>query len=132
MSKKAILCVDDEKIILQSLKAQIKKHFADQFLYEFAESGSEAWEVIEELQEDGVEILLIVSDWLMPNMRGDELLIQVHEKYPHIVKVMLTGQADQEAIARTRNQANLHCCLYKPWQEQELIDTLKSGLGVSY
>lgn len=131
MPKKAILCVDDEKIILQSLKAQIKKHFADRFIYEFAESGSEAWEVIDELQDDGIEILLIVSDWLMPNMKGDELLIQVHKKYPHIVKIMLTGQADQDAIARTRRQANLHSCLYKPWQEQELVDTLMSGLGVS-
>ena len=130
MSKKAILCVDDEKIILQSLKAQIKKHFGDRFVYEFAESGSEAWEVIEELQEDGVEILLIVSDWLMPNMKGDELLIQVHQKYPNIVKIMLTGQADQEAITRTQRQANLHSCLYKPWQEQELIDTLMSGLSI--
>ncbi len=130
MLKKAILCVDDEKIILQSLKAQIKKHFGDRFVYEFAESGSEAWEVIEELQSDGVEILLIVSDWLMPNMKGDELLIQVHEKYPGIVKVMLTGQADHDAIERTRQQANLHCCLYKPWQEEELIDTLVSGLNI--
>ncbi|GAK55031.1 two-component response regulator [Candidatus Vecturithrix granuli] len=130
MLKKAILCVDDEKIILQSLKAQIKKYFGDRFVYEFAESGSEAWEVIEELQNDGIEILLIVSDWLMPNMKGDELLIQVHKKYPHIVKVMLTGQADHDAIERTRQQANLHRCLYKPWEEQELIDTLVSGLNV--
>jgi len=131
MLKKAILCVDDEKIILQSLKAQIKKHFGDRFVYEFAESGSEAWEVIEELEGDGIEILLIVSDWLMPNMKGDELLIQVHEKYPRIIKVMLTGQVDQAAIERTRKQANLHRCLYKPWQEQELIDALMSGLSVS-
>ena len=130
MLKKAILCVDDEKIILQSLKAQIKKYFGDRFIYEFAESGSEAWEVIEELQDDGIEILLIVSDWLMPNMKGDELLIQVHKKYPQIVKVMLTGQADHNAIERTRRQANLHRCLYKPWEEQDLIDTLVSGLEI--
>ena len=129
MSKKVILFVDDEKIILQSLKAQIKKHFGTQYVYEFAESGEEAWELIEELNKDGAQILLIVSDWLMPNMRGDELLIQIHQRFPDIVKVMLTGQADETAISRTRQEANLHSCLHKPWSEQELIRTLQSGLA---
>ena len=128
MIKKAILCVDDEKIVLQSLKAQLKKHFGNRYTYEFAESGGEAWEVIEELHEEGVTILMLVSDWLMPNMKGDELLIQVHQKYPDIIKVMLTGQADRDAVERTREQANLHRCLHKPWSEEELIDVLLSGL----
>ena len=128
MIKKAILCVDDEKIVLQSLKAQLKKHFGNRYTYEFAESGDEAWEVIEELHDEGVKILILVSDWLMPNMKGDELLIQVHQKYPDIIKVMLTGQADREAIERTCQEANLHRCLQKPWSEEELIEVLHSGL----
>ena len=129
MVKKAILCVDDEKMILHSLKAQMKKHFGDRYQYEFAQSGDEAWEVIEDLHRDGIKILIIVSDWLMPNMKGDELLIQVHHKYPDIVKVMLTGQADQEAIERTEQLANLYRCLHKPWTENDLIETLLFGLG---
>jgi len=129
MNKKTILFVDDEKIILQSLKAQIKKHFGNEYVYEFAESGDEAWELIEELQSEGGQVLIIVSDWLMPNMKGDELLIQVHRRYPEIVKVMLTGQADEEAIERTRREANLHSCLHKPWNEQELIATLQAGMN---
>jgi len=129
MPKKAILFVDDEKMILQSLKAQIKKHFGSRYVYEFAESGDEAWEIIEELHDEGAQILIIVSDWLMPNMKGDELLIQVHQHYPEIVKVMLTGQADQGTIDRTRKEANLHRCLYKPWNEEELIQTLQAGLA---
>lgn len=128
MSKKAILCVDDEKIILQSLKAQIKKHFGDRYLYEFAESRDEAWEVIAELDEAGIEILVIVSDWLMPNVRGDDFLIEVHQRFPQIITVMLTGQAHEDAIARAKKEANLHRCLHKPWSEQELIETLLSGL----
>ena len=64
----------------------------------------------------------------MPNMRGDELLIQIHQKFPEIIKVMLTGQADHTAIERTRKEANLHSCLQKPWSEHELIETLQSGL----
>ena len=84
--------------------------------------------MIEELNEDGIEIMLIVTDWLMPQVKGDEFLVQVHDKFPHIVKVMLTGQADDEAVERAQQEANLHRCLRKPWDEQELIDTIRSGL----
>jgi CheY-like chemotaxis protein len=128
MAKRAILCVDDEKIILDSLKTQIKKRFGGQYVYEFAESADEAFEIIEELIDEEVEILLIVSDWLMPKMKGDELLIQIHEKFPRIVKVMLTGQADDEAIERAKREANLYRCLHKPWTEETLIETIESGM----
>jgi hypothetical protein len=42
---------------------------------------------------------------------------------------MLTGQADEAAIERAQMHANLHRCLYKPWTEEELVETLKSGLA---
>lgn len=129
MVKKAILCVDDEEIILTSLRDQLQNHFGDQYMYEFAESAGEALEVIEELDQKGLEILIIVSDWLMPGMKGDEFLMRIHQQYPQIVKVMLTGQANLEAIERTQQNANLYRCLYKPWSEAELMETLASGLS---
>lgn len=128
MPKKAILCVDDEKIVLLSLRDQLTHNFGDRYTYEFAESADEALEVIEELNEDDVKILVIVSDWLMPNMKGDEFLIKVHEQFPDIVTVLLTGQADDEAIERTRTHAKLHGYIPKPWEESTLIEVLKSGL----
>ncbi|MGE5656701.1 MAG: response regulator [Actinomycetota bacterium] len=129
MSKAVILCVDDEIVVLNSLKIQLKREFNDRYVYEFAESADEALEIIEELKEEDNDILVIVSDWLMPGIKGDEFLIRVHEKYPQIVKVMLTGQASESAIERVKKQADLHACLYKPWDSQELIDTIKSGLA---
>jgi len=129
MSDAAILCVDDEIVVLDSLKIQLKKEFGDTYLYEMAESADEALEVIEELEDENIKVLVIVSDWLMPGMKGDELLIQVHKKFPKIIKVMLTGQADEDAIERAQNQANLHRCLYKPWDGKELIETIKAGLA---
>jgi response regulator RpfG family c-di-GMP phosphodiesterase len=65
----------------------------------------------------------------MPGMKGDEFLIHVHQQFPNIIKVMLTGQADEVAIERAKEQANLHCCLFKPWSEEELVEALKSGLA---
>jgi len=124
----AILCVDDEQIILTSLELQLKKHFGNQFIYEFAESAGEAMEIIDELVEGGIRIVLIVSDWLMPGTKGDEFLINVHQQHPEVVKVMLTGQADLDAIERTKNQADLHRCLYKPWTEDELKEAILTGV----
>lgn len=128
MPKKAIICVDDEKIILNSLKTQLKEKFGNQYIYETAENAGDADELIDELVGDGCDVLVIVSDWLMPGIKGDEFLINIHKKYPKIVKIMLTGQAKEEAIIRSVNEANLHKCLMKPWSEDDLFETIKSGL----
>lgn len=128
MTKPAILCVDDESVILNSLKIQLKKEFGNAYVYEIAESADEALEIIEELKQEQTDILVIVSDWLMPGIKGDEFLIRVHEKYPNIIKVMLTGQADENAIQKAKEQANLYACLHKPWDNEVLVNTIKNGL----
>ena len=130
MSKPIILCVDDEKVILKSLKAQLKAAFGNAYLYEIAENPADALELIDEFTDDEISIILIVSDWLMPGMKGDEFLIRVHQKFPKIVKIMLTGQADEEAVKRAFDEANLHRCLQKPWSESELIETIKTALSL--
>ena len=128
MPKQAILCVDDERSILNSLRTQLKAAFGDAYIYEVAENPEEALEVIEELAEEGVNITLIVSDWLMPGMKGDEFLIRVHQQFPEIIKVMLTGQADDAGIQRAKAEANLQSCLFKPWSEDELVNTIRASL----
>lgn len=129
MSKPVILCVDDERIVLDSLSTQLKVAFGDEYFIEVAEDADEALEVIDELSEDSTKILVIVSDWLMPGMKGDEFLVLVHQKFPKVIKILLTGQADETAIERAKAQANLHCCLFKPWSDQELVETIKSALA---
>lgn len=129
MSKPVILCVDDERMVLHSLRTQLSAAFGNEYLYEGAENAEEALELIQELHEEDVSILLIISDWLMPGIKGDELLVRVHKKFPKVIKILLTGQADEVAINRAKNEANLHCCLFKPWSETELLATIKSGLA---
>ena len=131
MNEAVILCVDDETVILESLLEQISRHFGEQFLYEAAESAEEALEILEDLHEEGIKIVVIVSDWLMPGMRGDEFLVQVHQRFHGITTIMLTGQADEEAIERAKEEANLYSCIYKPWQEDELINIISRGLELS-
>lgn len=129
MSKPIILCVDDEKIILESLRGQLRKAFKDAYSYEVAQDADEALELINELNESERLIVIIVSDWLMPGMRGDEFLIKVHQQFPNITKIMLTGQADEAAIERAQTQANLYRCLHKPWSKEELVETIESALA---
>jgi len=129
MSKKVILCVDDEKSILDSIKGQLKRKYGNDYIYEFAESADEAWEIIEELSEEETGLLLIVSDWLMPGIKGDEFLIKVHQKFPEIVKVMLTGQAEIENIEKAKEEANLYKCINKPWKQEELYETIEYSIG---
>lgn len=128
MANSAVLCVDDENIILESLKEQLRRNFGNRYLYETANSANEAWTVIDELCADGIDILVIVSDWLMPGIKGDEFLAQVHQRFPEIVTVMLTGQADEAAIARAQRDANLFACLHKPWTEEDLVNTVAAAL----
>jgi DNA-binding NtrC family response regulator len=128
MSKPLILCVDDEAIILNSLKIQLKKEFNDNCFYELAESADEAMEILSEMQVDKSDIVVIISDWLMPGVKGDEFLLWVHQNYPNIIKIMLTGQADQSAIERAKEQTSLYACLHKPWNNEELIEIIRSGL----
>lgn len=126
--KRAILCVDDEKIVLDSLQEQLRNTFGDLFEYEIAESVDEAWEVIEDLVGDGYEMVLVISDWLMPKVKGDKFLIELHQKYPETVTIMLTGQADPEAVENAFQNANLYAYIRKPWREEDLINYVNAAL----
>lgn len=128
MPKLSILCVDDEVIILNSLLRQMQAAFGDSYVYETSENAEEALEILEELQQESTDVIVIVSDWLMPGMKGDEFLIEVQKKFPNVVKILLTGQADEAAVERAKEQANLHRYLQKPWSEQELIACIQEGL----
>lgn len=129
MPKLSILCVDDEAIILNSLLRQLQVAFGDRYIYETSENAEEALEIVEELQSENTDVLVIVSDWLMPGMKGDEFLTEIHKKFPRVVKILLTGQADEAAVERAKTQANLHRYLQKPWSEKELIDCIQEGLN---
>ena len=126
--KKSILCVDDENIVLDSLKSQLKRRLGNSFSYETALNAEEAFEIIADLYSEGIKIVLIVSDWLMPGIKGDEFLVKVHELYPDMINILLTGRAELEAIENAKNNANLFACLEKPWTEDELINIIKKAL----
>ena len=127
--KPVIICVDDEINVLRSLRAEIQEAMGNDYLIEIAEEGEEALELVEELLEDELEIPLIISDQIMPKMKGDELLKCVQELSPKTLKILLTGQADLEAVARAIKYAKLYRYIAKPWDPQDLSLTVTEALN---
>ncbi|MFK7900104.1 MAG: response regulator [Cyclobacteriaceae bacterium] len=120
MGKKAIVCVDDDRTVLKTLEEQLERIFGGKYVYEVAESGAEALELIADLVEEGYAPVTVISDWSMPGMKGDEFLAHLHSKYDDIVKVLLTGQAPEDAIKRAYDAAKLDHYIQKPWKMEDL------------
>ena len=129
MSKLFIICIDDEPSILSSLQMEITKNFGDTCVIELAENAEDALEIYKELSAEGKEIALVISDYIMPDMKGDELLKHIHLLSPKTIKIMLTGQADIEAIGNAVKYANLYRYISKPWQPDDLKLTIKEALN---
>jgi DNA-binding NtrC family response regulator len=128
--KKAILIVDDEQIILWSMQMELESELGDEFIYETAQNGIEAIEVIEKLSQEGTGIILIVSDWVMPGMSGDEFLTKVHSKHPEIRTLLISGQAEEEKIKNILNQGIINMYLEKPWDHEVLIENCRKLIGL--
>ena len=126
--KGVLLCVDDEPIVLTALRDQLRRAYGTEYVIDVAESAEEALELLDELAGEGHRLLVIVSDWLMPGMKGDEFLVQAHRRFPTVVKILLSGQAEQAAVDRARREAGLHEFLAKPWNAQELVKAIDQGL----
>jgi adenylate cyclase len=128
MKKPVIICVDDEQTILDSLEIDLLKAFEDKYLIETAQSGEEALELLSELLAEEYEVPVVISDQIMPNMKGDELLRSVYAISPNTLKIMLTGQADLEAVANAINYAKLYRYIPKPWQCEDLKLTVTEAI----
>ncbi len=128
MDRKAIICVDDEKVVLDSLKIELKTDFQDKYIIEFAESGEEALEIIDDISEEKTEIALIISDYIMPEMKGDEFLHKAKELLPNTYNIMLTGQATIEGVTNAINDASLYRYIAKPWEVNDLKLTVSKAI----
>ena len=132
MEKGVILCVDDERVVLNGLRSQLGRDFGSQYAIELAESGEEALELVNELLREGNEIPIVISDQLMPGIKGHELLKNIHIITPSTYTVLLTGQSDLEAVTEAVNHGNLYRYISKPWEGNDLIMTVREALKSFY
>ena len=126
MNKIAILTVDDEKIILDSIRNQLEKNFGQKYQLEFAESAIEALEIADFIIQDGVTILLIISDYQMHGMKGDEFARILKNKYQKINIVILTGHMATQKSQELLDSNIILKTISKPWQEKDLVDLINN------
>jgi adenylate cyclase len=128
MKKPIVICIDDEPTVLSSLRRELKAALGDEFGVETAVGGIDALELLNDLMEEGSEIALVISDYIMPDIKGDEVLKRIHEILPKTLKIMLTGQASLEGVTNAINSAKLYRYIAKPWQNEDLNLTIKEAL----
>ncbi len=121
MSNSVILCIDDENIVLEALTEQLQQRLGDCYDIETAESGEEALELLEELLGEQIEVPIAIVDYLMPGMKGDEVMRQLHIQSPTTLTILLSGHVGNEEMRYTINRGNLHRYIAKPWDREQLF-----------
>ncbi|WP_423839627.1 response regulator [Vibrio mytili] len=129
MTKYLILCVDDEREVLESVLQDLTP-FEDNFILEGAESVTEARQVIEDMAQDDVKLALILCDHIMPEQTGISFLIELNQNADtqSARKVLLTGQAGLEDTVEAINHESLDYYIAKPWKGEELRQIITSQL----
>jgi HD-like signal output (HDOD) protein len=117
VSKKKILFVDDEANVLEGLKRMLRGMRAE-WSVAFASGGIEALILLKREPFD-----VVVTDMRMPDLDGAELLSTVRQLFPHISRIILTGDCGREALLRLIPVAHRH--LTKPCDPTLLKDTLQ-------
>lgn len=119
-TRHTVLCVDDEVNILQSLKRLLRK---EEFDLLTASSGREGLEVLEKN-----EVHLVMSDQRMPEMNGTEFLAEIKEKYPEVIRIILTGYTEVDAITESINRGHIYKFFLKPWNDENLKLEIRKAL----
>lgn len=117
----AVLFVDDEPAVLDGLRRAL--HHAP-FRTLFAQSAFQALELVD---SGGVDI--VVADEMMPGMSGSEFLAIVRKRHPHIIRIILSGQASMERVIAAINAGQIHRFLTKPMDTGQLRDILEQYLS---
>lgn len=121
MSRKTkILCVDDEQNVLNALR----RLFLDSDMEVLtATSGREGLGILE---QEAVQ--LVISDYRMPGMNGVEFLREVRQRWPYIVRIVLSGYADTASIISAVNEGQIYKFIPKPWNDDELAMIVSHAL----
>jgi len=109
---KVLLFVDDENRVLQGLQRQLR-NMRNEWDMNFSDGGKKALEFMDTRPVD-----VLVSDMMMPEMDGAQLLTEVSKRHPNTVRIVLSGHAEREAVLRLVGPA--HQYLSKPCDAEEL------------
>ncbi|GAB1623664.1 response regulator [Agarivorans sp. B2Z047] len=129
MEQLLILCVDDEREVLDSVLNDIAP-LSPPFTIDGAESVAEARQVIKDFEAQGGKLALILADHIMPDELGIDFLIDLNHASTSesAKKILLTGQAGLHDTIEAINRGGLNYYLAKPWSEEQLLSIIKEKL----
>jgi response regulator RpfG family c-di-GMP phosphodiesterase len=113
-----VLYVDDEPINLTAFKANFRKDFN----VLVAESAAEAVQTIVSSNVD-----VVITDHMMPNVSGVELLEQIKDSHPFIGRILITGCNDINIVIEAINRCEVFRFLTKPWVKTDLKQTIEAA-----
>ncbi|MBN2802647.1 MAG: response regulator [Deltaproteobacteria bacterium] len=116
----SILFVDDEPKIWQGIKRALH---GEPYEMIGVTSGKEALEILEEREID-----IIISDEMMPIMTGNELLKICKEKYPEMIRIMLTGKGNLNTAMNAIYDGWIFHYIEKPVKAQNLASVIHVAL----
>lgn len=127
MEKINVICVDDQREVLSAVLKDLAC-LSSVFHIEDCESADEALALMDALDADGEHIALVISDHVMPEKTGVELLteISLDSRFRYTKKVLLTGQATHSDTINAINNGRIERYFEKPWQPDTLLNAAKS------
>ena len=126
--RKVILCIDDNIEVLKALRLQLRQEFKGHVRIVLAEGSEEALNTLEALDLSRNDALLIVSDWLMPNINGEDLIHIIEQRWGPIMTIVLSGHITPEARARLIDKEQVISVMNKPWNGEALSEVVNSSL----
>ena len=118
--KRTILFVDDEEKVLKSLQRGL---LDESYHCLFASGGKQALDLLEQQT-----VHVICADLRMPGMTGLELLMIVKARYPHTVRLALSGYAQAATFLPGPNQSEVLRVVAKPWEWEPLKSVLREAI----
>jgi thioredoxin reductase (NADPH) len=118
-ARTAILTVDDDPGVSRAVARDLRQRYGGRYRIVRAESGAAALGALRELRLRGDEVALILADYRMPQMNGNEFLERAIGIYPAARRVLLTAYQDTEAAIEAINLIDLDYYLLKPWDPPE-------------
>jgi putative nucleotidyltransferase with HDIG domain len=118
----SILVIDDEEAILDIMTMMLEDEGYD---LQTASSGEEGLQIL----KSSPSFSLIISDQLMPGMTGVQFFTKARSICPNVLRVLLTGYTDTDAIIDAINSGGIHLYLTKPWRKDELLYAINQMLS---
>ena len=126
--RKMILCIDDNAEVLKSLRFQLRQSLVKDIRIILAEGSEDALKTLEVLNLSRSDMLLIVSDWLMPNINGEDLIKMIEQRWGPIMTIVLSGHITPEDKARLSELDQVISVMNKPWSGEALAQLITQSL----